>query len=145
MQQGPSWENNSCSANQFPRTQSSLPCWQKPSTGPCSEPGESSHTITSCFSTLLSMHRSTRWFLPFRFCDQMFVCLSHHFCACYMPCPSPPPPEAAITIWCTWLCCSCDCGPSWGMAFLGVYSSSTLQHHLISIWMWEHFWMSNCL
>jgi len=38
-----------------------------------------------------STPRSSEWFLPFRFSDQNFICISHLSNSCYMPCPSHPP------------------------------------------------------
>jgi len=35
--------------------------------------------------------RSSKWPLPFGFCDQNFVCISHLSHACYMSLPSHPP------------------------------------------------------
>jgi hypothetical protein len=44
--------------------------------------------------------RSSKWFLPFRFSDQNFVCTSHLSSACYMPLPSHPPwHERPTNIW----------------------------------------------
>jgi len=41
--------------------------------------------------TLPSMTRYPKWFLSFRFSDQHFVCISHHFHRCYTPYPSHAP------------------------------------------------------
>jgi len=47
-----------------------------------------------CFSKIHSdidfpsMPSSSKWFLPFRFPDQNFVCIFHGSLACYISCPS---------------------------------------------------------
>jgi hypothetical protein len=50
---------------------------------------------------LLSMPKTSEWFLPFRYSNQNFVCTFHLSHACYVPCTSHPPcPYHPNNIWC---------------------------------------------
>jgi hypothetical protein len=57
------------------------------------EPDEScshSSTLFLLDAFLLSMLRSSKWFLPFRFSDYNFICISHLSCLPHTPPPHPP-------------------------------------------------------
>jgi len=94
----PSWEVNSRSFDQYrpiPRFTWSLEpevpllCSQGTVTGPYPQP-----QLPPCFSKLYSnilpsMPMSSKWFLPFRFSDQKYVCVYHLLHASYTPHPLP--------------------------------------------------------
>jgi hypothetical protein len=101
MEEGPYWEAGSCSAGQ------QIPCiiwnlkvcyhvYKNPSLIPILSQMNEPHTLTLYFKIYFNIilplvARCSKWFLSFRFCDLIYICIYFLSHACYMPHPFHPP------------------------------------------------------
>jgi len=101
MQQSPSWEANSHSAEQeFYETLKSITMFTKALHLSLSWARWFPSYIFEIHSNTIfpSLTWSSEWSLPFWFFDQNFVCISHLTYACYIPCPSHLPRLDRLTV-----------------------------------------------